>query len=222
MGVSGVILVLIGSAALVVAVSLHARKRTNAFRATALQIGLVFVGEGDSQISELRTALFHRGIPWSRTFRNVMKGQYAGLQTSLFEYSYSIGKGNFSQTVVAFTQDLRLPWFDLHPEGFISKITDAIFHRDIDFQSHPGFSSRYGLCGKDEGSIRALFTPALLTFLETLRSEKKWHMEGDGATLLLYRFQQIVEPSELRAFLDETSSIAQTFLSSCGRTSEIK
>lgn len=212
-----------GGMAVLVAVIFVIAKRRNQARARAMeeaahQLGFVFAGGDESQAIQVRTALFQRGS--GRRFRNIMNGQYASYQTSLFDYSYTINSGKssstFTQTVAAFTQKVELPLFELRPEGLLDRFTEMFVHRDIDFTSHPEFSKKFVLRGANEQRIREVFTPALLTYLEALPREKAWHIEGSGRTLLLYRANSKTSPAEMRQLLDETSSIAQTFFSSCG------
>ena len=204
--------------------STYAKRRAEALQKVAIQIGFRFEGNDQSRATHAGTALFNKGS--SRRFRNVMNGVAAGFQTSLYDYSYTISTGKssstYTQTVCAFVLEVSLPTFEVRPEGFMDRVVDAFVHKDIDFDSHPEFSRRFVLRGKDEEAIRALFSPALLTFLEALPAERKWHIEGGESTLMFYRSGVRVKPDAIRSFLDETSSIAQTFLSSCGRTSEIK
>ncbi len=198
--------------------SVQAKKRTQALEAVAAEIGLNFAGNDQSRAIQVRTALFNKGS--SRKFRNIMNGASAGFQASLFDYSYTISTGRssstYTQTVAAFVQNISLPLFELRPENFMHKVSEVFVHRDINFDSHPEFSRRFVLRGKEEDKIRELFTPALLTFLEVLAPEKKWHIEGSEFTLLLYRAGNTVKSDEIRTFLDESSLIAQTFFTSCG------
>jgi hypothetical protein len=213
-----VLLVLLVAIAVWIFSSIRAKKRTQALQETAQQIGLNFVGTDQSSTTQVRTALFNKGS--SRGFRNIMNGSFAGFQTSLFDYSYTTSDGRnsstWTQTVAAFMQDAHLPMFELRPEGFLDRVGEAFVHRDIDFESHPEFSRRYLLRGGDEQAVRELFTPALLTFFEALPPERKWHIEGGEGTLFVYRSAATVKPDDIRSFLEETSSIAQTFFASGG------
>jgi len=151
-----------------------------------------------------------------------MNGTYGSYPASVFDYSYTVSGGEnsstFTQTVVAFRQDHQLPWFELRPEGFLDRIADAFVHRDIDFETHPEFSKRYALRGDDGTAIRVVFTPALLSFFEMLPPERKWHIEGSGFTLLAYRANLTVAPQEIRTFVEETCSIANSFFAASGRS----
>ena len=213
--------------AVVVVGKILAQKRTAALQAAAQAIGFSFVGDVWSQEPEaprLGTSLFERG---SRPrFANIMAGMTSGLQTRVFDYSYTVGSGKSSsthtQTVAAYSQGLRLPRFELRPEGFLDRVTEAFVHLDIDFDSNPEFSRRYFLRGTDEDGIRKLFSPALITFLEQLSTDEKWHVEGNLATLVIYRANATVKADELRAFVDKTSAMAAEFFRSPGMMKAVR
>jgi hypothetical protein len=63
--------------------------------------------------------------------------------------------------------------------------------------------------------IQQLLSPAL-GFLEQLPPESKWHIEGTGNRLALYRQVGPIRPEYLSSFLTEASSIAKSFLGLCG------
>jgi hypothetical protein len=196
----------------------QAKKRTQALQMVAQEIGFTFKGDAwNNQPSnqQFGTSLFGRGR--RRLFNNVMVGNSASVETSLFDYSYTTSSGKSShthtQTVAAYSQELWLPLFELRPEGFLDRIGDAFVHSDIDFESHPEFSQRFLLRGPSVQTIRELFSPALLTFLETLPPEEKWHIEGCVTNLIIYRADTKVAPEGYRSFLERTSSIARMFFS---------
>lgn len=197
-----------------------AKQRAAELRSLADTLGFNYVGNDSSRTGQVNTALFRRG--GRRRFRNVMNGTYGSHQVSIFDYSYTVTGGEssstYTQTVAAIVQDRQLPWFELRPEGFLDRIAQALVQRDIDFETHPEFSKRYVLRGQDETAIRAMFTPALLSFFEMLPSERKWHMEASDFTLLVYRTNLTVAPSEIRTFLDEACSIANSLFASSGRS----
>lgn len=201
---------------------LMARKRTEALAQMALEIGFNFEGTdwNDKQRApNVGAALFNKGR--DREFRNIMTGSSVGLWTSIFDCSFTVGHGRNSrtirQTVAAFFADrILLPEFEMQPEGVLQKIGDVFVHKDIDFVSHPEFSSRYQLRGPEEERIRQLFSPGLLSFLAGLDQKQKWRVEGAARTLIVYRLGKRVKPEALRGFLEETSSIASTFFSFSG------
>ncbi|MGA2345317.1 MAG: hypothetical protein ABSF93_04885 [Candidatus Sulfotelmatobacter sp.] len=200
-------------AAVIVASVLYAKKRTRELAEAAQRIGLQFIGTGSgpSFPPQPKVSMLQRT---RGRFSNVMTGSSSGLQISLFDYSYPAGKSSVSQTVAAFSQDQQLPPFALRPENFLDRIGDAIVHNDIDFDSNPEFSRRYLLKSPDEAGVRRLFTPSLLTSLEQFQAS--WCVEGTGPLLIVYHSGRIVSPSDLPAFLEETSRIARTFFASEG------
>ena len=122
------------------------------------------------------------------------------------------------QTVAVYTQDVDLPQFVLQPGNLAIEILDAVQHQKVDLDYPPGVSGHYAVHGPDKERIRALFNGGLLTFVESLDRSKGWHIEGAGKKLVLYRYRVRVKPAQLRDFLQETSSIAQSFFGSQGRT----
>ena len=201
--------------ATIVSISIHyARKRTRELTEVAQQIGFQFVGKawpGPALSSQHKTSLLQRT---RGRFSNVMTGSSGGLRISLFDYTYPAGKTQIAQTIAAFVQDRQMPPFAMRPENFFDRIGDAIVHNDIDFDSNPEFSRRYLLKSPDEAATRSLFTPALLTYLEQFQTS--WCVEGSGPTLLVYRGGRPARPSDLPAFLEETSRVARTFFASEG------
>jgi hypothetical protein len=154
------------AAILIPAAIYQAKKRTRELAEVAQQIGFRFAGNiwsGPSLSSQYKISLLQRT---RGRFSNVMTGSSGGLQISLFDYTYPVGKSSITQTLATFSQDLPLPLFALRPESFFDRIGDAIVHNDIDFDSNPDFSKRYLLKSPDEAGTRGLFTPGLLAYLE--------------------------------------------------------
>jgi hypothetical protein len=118
--------------------------------------------------------------------------------------------------VACFSQNAKLPPFECRTENIFDRIGDAIIPNDIDFPSHPEFSKRYLLRSPDERRARSLFTASLLTYLEQIPPDKKWHIEGTADTLILYRGGFPVSPDALQAFLHESSAIARAIFGSEG------
>lgn len=194
----------------------YAKRRTQEFAEAAQQMGFTFLGKawsGPVLSPQYRISLLQR---MRGRFSNVMTGSVSGLQIALFDYTYHQGKSVVTQTLAAFTQDLRLPAFELRAENVFDRIGEAFAHRDIDFDSHPEFSKRYFLRGPDEAATRQLFTPSLLTYFEQIPVDKKWHIEASETTLIIYGWRGPLRASEIRYFLEETSAIARTLLGPAG------
>jgi len=193
-----------------------ARKRTQEFSEVARQLGFRFLGNtwrGPALLPEHKTCMVQRT---RGQFTNAMTGSYGGLDTTLSDYSYQMGKSSVTLTLACFIQDRRLPPFELRGENIFDRIGEAFVHRDIDFDSNPAFSRRYFLRSPDEARTRNLFTPGLLSYLEQIPAEKKWHVETSGEALVVYQYRQLVNAAEVPAFLDESSAIARTILDAAG------
>lgn len=194
----------------------YAKKRSQELAAAAQQLGFTFMGKiwrGPELNSRYKTCLLQRT---RGRFSNVMVGSSGSLPTTVFDYTYPMGKSTVTQTVACFSQNVQLPPFALKPEGIFDRLGDAILHDDIDFNSHPDFSKRYVLKSPDEVNTRRLFTPSLLSRIEQIPSETRWNMETSGANLFVYRSGRSVSPADLPIFLHQTSSIATMVFSSEG------
>src|SRR5215475_3487684 len=106
-----------------------AQARTRAMQDLAQQMGFSFspVGSSQQRSYEIEMALFQRGR--SRKNKNVMIGQWGGLEVKVFDYSFVTGSGKSShtwdQTIAAFTIKAGFPVFELGPEGIFDRIADA-------------------------------------------------------------------------------------------------
>ncbi|MCP3906199.1 MAG: hypothetical protein GY715_21450 [Planctomycetes bacterium] len=140
---------------------------------------------------------------------NVMSGTIEDLELLLFDYRYTTGSGKnrstHRQTVAAFRLDgAVLPEFKLRAERFYHKIAGVFGWKDIDFDEHPEFSKQYALSGTDEASVRAMFTPDVITFLESV---PRLSAEGHGAWLIVFRPGRRVTAERIHEFLDESFTV---------------
>ena len=119
-------------------------------------------------------------------------------------------------TVICFQVGAALPEFSLIPH----KAADAIFSffgmQDFNFDSHTKFSKDYRLRGRDEASVRACFTPAVLSFFE--QDSGWWYVHSAAGWLGVYleptRGIPIVFPSEkLPEILDRARQVCAQFVS---------
>lgn len=190
------------------------RKRTQALANTAIEMGFTF--DGEARTPYLQTPLFGKGH--SRKFENVMTGDRVGFIVRLFDFSFTVGRGKnqqtHRQTVASFSKEhVSFPYFELRPANLLSRAWDAMAHKNIHFDAEPEFARRYVLQGALPDKVRELFTPSLISFLDGLDVHAKWHIEGVGGTLVIYRADKKTPPEQMRTFLEETSQIATTFFS---------
>ncbi len=195
----------------------QARQRTRDLAALAQTMGFSFLGQGwrgPVLPATPKISLLQRMHPGR--FSDAMTGAMGGFRVSVFDYTYGNGKNSITQTLTSFTQEVQLPAFELRPENIFDAIGDAITHSDIDFDSNPEFSRRYHLRAPDEMRIRTLFSPGLQMFFEQIPTDKNWHVEASGTTLIIYRHRWPAKAEEIPALLRETSAIAQAVCESAG------
>lgn len=94
--------------------------------------------------------------------------------------------------------DDHWPVFTMEKEGFFEKIADMTNSKDIDFDDHPVFSDNFLLKGPEESSVRTFFNPSLLQLVE---SEPIYHIESNGPTLIVYRFDRRNKDKEVEKLI---------------------
>ncbi|MBZ5722101.1 MAG: hypothetical protein LAO03_17145 [Acidobacteriia bacterium] len=191
------------------------KKRSQDVAPLAQELGFRFVPWiGPEAAPRFATALFQKDP--GATCKNLMTGSYAGLDVQVFDYSCTTGSVQNStstvQTVAVYSQNTDLPTFALAPKNLADKILAALQHQNVELDCPPGVSLHYAVHGSEKERIRPWFDGRRIRFIESLDRSKGWHIEGAGKTLVLYRYARRVKPAELRDFLQETSSIAQSFL----------
>ena len=180
------------------------RERTQALQQTADALGWSFepVAEVDSIPGIDRFTLYDPGH--SREVRNLMYREVDEVNTTVFDFIYSMGTDKHRTTHVQSVVHLEpidqsFPDFSLWPEGPFDKLFSAFGYQDIDFGQRPDFSRKYILRGKDEPAIRQTFNDRLLSFYE---SEPGLFTDAVDNQLFVYRAQQRLEPGEIESFVD--------------------
>jgi len=189
------------------------RKRTVALRRAADEMGFEFTPDpGEGVLS--RYPGFHLFTQGRRPdVRNLLRGRAGGLEVSIFDYSYVTGSGKsrhtWRQTVLAFEfDDADLPGFSLRPEMWFHKIGQWLGYKDIDFDTHSGFSRKYVLRSGEEEAVRSLFNDHVLDYYE---ANPNVCTEGCGGRLVYYRALKRIDPSEVRSFLEEGFRVLALF-----------
>jgi hypothetical protein len=192
--------------------------RRRDMEAAAQSLGFTFSRwAGPTTVPKVATPFLMTGCAG---YKNVMTGSYGGLEVEVFDYSRTTGSArntsSTSQTVAIYKKDVRLPAFSLGPGGLAAKLIDALEHQNVPI-ADPEFKRHYSLRAPDQEKVRALFTDGLITSLNNLDPSKHWQVEGVGNSLVLYRYARREKPTDLRDFLQETSSIAQSFFAYAGK-----
>jgi hypothetical protein len=189
-------------------------KRRAALQQTAAQLGFQFMPDA-SVASALAGAggfdLFSLGR--SPRVSNCLEGSSSGVHISIFDYQYTTGSGKnrstHHQTVLRFrVEGAALPAFTLRPESLFHKIGSAFGYQDIDFATHPKFSSHYLLRGPEAPAIRQAFTPTVLDFFE---NQQPFCVEAAGPCMIAYRHHHRVKPENIPPFLETGLTILSVF-----------
>lgn len=181
------------------------KKRTEAMKQVADEMGFDFVGSPDSSMFAEVGGLYLFEQGHSKRFGNLMSGEANGMELRLFDYWYTTGSGKSKsthvQTVVCFLlYNAGLPPFSMRPQNFFHTIGTWFGYQDINFESHPQFSSYYLLRGNNEEAVRQLFTQQALDHFETIKGTC---VEGGGDVLVCYRAAKRTDPKELRTLMEE-------------------
>jgi len=190
----------------------YEKKRTAALKDLADELNFEF-SHGDKNGLLALLGQFHLfTLGHTKTMFNVLQGVAGGLQISIFDYRYVTGHGKHRHTwnvsvFVARQAGMELPDFSLRRESIWHKIGLLFGVKDINFESHPGFSRSYLLKGSDEEAIRATFQPPVLDYFE---ERPGLHVEGFGE-LLLYATLRRVKPDKFREFMTKGFEILKLF-----------
>lgn len=143
-----------------------------------------------------------------RTITNAVLADTPDTTARMFDYKFTTGGGKSQSThhfsVVYFKSELlNLPEFALSPENFFHRLGRVFGMQDINFHSHPKFSTTFLLQGTNEEEIRKFMTDKRLNQLE-----KYSHLsiEASQSRCLIYRAKQ-VQPADYPQWLEEAFSI---------------
>jgi hypothetical protein len=178
-------------------------------RGAASTLGFAFAEHGSVEEMTAPAALPLFGRGRAKRVSNVLTRGSGDEEVAIFDYQYTTGGGRESrtwrQTIALFPRGAGgVPDFVLAPEHLVHKIGQAFGYQDIDFDSHPDFSTRYLLRGSDEQAIRRAFAPAALSYLE---QHVGWTVEVRGETAAVYRAGKRVAPEDLPTFLEDTRAM---------------
>lgn len=129
----------------------------------------------------------------------------------LCDYVYFTQAGQYAQSVrqtVLFAEvpDAGFPTFALAPETIFHRIGEWFGWTDIDFPTHADFSHNYRLVGDDEAAARAVFTPAVIEFIER-QPTPRLHVESASGWVAIYRHFRTVPTDETAEFLADAQQL---------------
>lgn len=202
-GIVLVVLSIVG--AIVYAVHVVEKKRTESMRVAATALSFAFDPKpAESTLAHL-TSLPVFNIGHSKKFRNLLTGEARGVRVTILDYDYTTGGGKHQhrhrQTLFAAqSESLSLPSFELRPEGFFHRVAAMFGYNDIDFTDRPLFSKLFLLKGTHEEDVRALFHDALFDYFE---SHKDVSAQAAGDLLIFFRQDKRHDAAKLAEFLKE-------------------
>lgn len=189
------------------------RKRTEAIKQLAATMGFDYREHPQTYLPDTiwQFDLFNKGR--NRRLKHLIQGTQEEATISVSDYQYTTGtqknRTTHNQTVVFIESDrLNLPNFLLIPENIFHKVGNVFGYKDIDFDSHPEFSSQYLLKGTDEESIRSLFHDGILNIYQRHPGTST---EGLDTLLIYYRKGQRFKPDQWQNLLNEAIEAYEQF-----------
>jgi hypothetical protein len=128
-------------------------KRREAMLALAHQLGLHFDQQKNRELARRYQFLDKLRAGRDRYAFNILSGSYQGHEVLIFDYHYKTGSGKDTHhhylSFFILTLTAAFPELIIGPEGFFSKIAQAVGYDDIDFESHE-FSRKFCVRSKDK------------------------------------------------------------------------
>src|SRR5262249_43912898 len=117
---------------------------------------------------------------------NILREERPDHECAIFDHHYSLSQYTVAHTIAAYRISSLVPEFQLKPENALDKLAAAFGGIDLDFPSHPRFSSAYRLvCAvHDETVIRQMFGGSLCSLFER---EQGWTIGGKGNWVGMYK-----------------------------------
>jgi hypothetical protein len=193
-------LVIIGFVVVVIVVAilghLNAQKRRQAMFALAAGLGLRF-DPGKRRDLALRYEFIDRmRAGRDRYAFNILAGNYQSHDVILFDYHYKTGSGKDTHHHYLSFFILRLPItvpeLTIGPEGFFSKIAQAVGYDDIDFESHE-FSRKFCVRSRNKKFAYDVCNAQMIEFLLS-NTDLTMEMELDS---LAISFNRRLKPEQI-------------------------
>jgi hypothetical protein len=201
---------------------LRERGRNRQMAKQAEALGFSFSKEGDARLYSQahRFVLFSQGR--TGKMRNLMQGQWTApgdgvagktVDVALFEYTFTTPYGRYTelwrQTVLRIhDEELDLPTFSITPEPIFNAMLEnarepelrerLVGTASLSFKEHPAFEEAMHVQGPDRTAIRPLFSNAVIALYE---EAEVLCTEGSGPYLLIYRYDHLIPPKEIPAFV---------------------
>lgn len=164
---------------------ISALKRREAMAAVAAKLGLRFSYHKDWDLPRRYRFLDKLRIGSNRYAFNVLSGTYQAHDVTLFDYHYRTGSGKNTQhhyiSFFILHVPAAFPELVIGPEGFFSKIAQAIGYDDIDFESHE-FSRRFCVRSRDKKFAYDVCNARMIEYLLS-NADLTIEIEGDALAI---------------------------------------
>ncbi len=194
------------------------KKLVAKLQAEAQAMGFTYEGSGDpfrdAPVDAGGFSLFTHGD--QRRIQHLLRGSAEGLDTVIFDYTYTVSGGgaddsdqSYTQTVMAFRMPgSGLPQMHVQKTNFALKVGSKLGYRRVEFPEHDEFNKKYFVRGPQEDAIRQFFSPDLVSYFEN-GYDATLVLDLNGDWVLVYRDHSRVTASELRNALQLRLQVAQ-------------
>lgn len=187
------IVIIIGVVAVIVVGAilghLSAKKRREAMFALAHRLGLRFDQSKDRDLARRYEFIDRMRAGRDRYAFNLLSGNYQDHDVILFDYHYKTGSGkNTHHHYLSFfilRLPISVPELVIGPEGFFSKIAQAVGYDDIDFESHE-FSRKFCVRSRDKKFAYDVCNAQMIEFL-LANADLTMEMERDSLAISFHR-----------------------------------
>ena len=182
------------------------KKHREAIKAVAVRLGLNFSPEKSRTIARRYEYINRIRNGRDRYAYNILEGTYRGYPVQAFDYHYKTGSGknthHYYFSFYIHHLPISVPELKIGPEGFFSKIAQAIGYDDIDFESHE-FSSKF--CVRS-GSKKFAYDICHSQMIEYLLANPDLTIEMERSTLAI-SFSGRMKPEKIEYNLKRLTDI---------------
>lgn len=177
---------------------ISARKRREAMLALASRLGLRFEPHKDRRLARELKFLDKLRQGSNRYAFNIFSGTYQGHDVMAFDYHYQVSSGKNTHHYYLSFFVMRLgrtfPELTIGPEGFLSKIAQALGFDDINFESHE-FSRTFCVRSRDKKFAYDVCNAQMIEYLLAHR-DLMLEIENDVLAIFFNRRSKVeqIEP----------------------------
>lgn len=185
------------------------KKRREGLQKLAEQLGMEYSGQLALRDRELFAGFKLASLGRDRVVSNVLAADSGELRMVIFDYRYTIGSGKQKSTprrtvVLAQSNELALPAFELSPESLFQKFANLFGYQDINFDDDAEFSKSFRLQGLDAEQIREFFTAKRR---RELLSQRSVSLEGNRDHFIFYQARRQPSVEDFKSLMERAFAI---------------